>query len=243
MRIKVKNNIEELSHKDPMLQWSMFLILLLTILSAFAQEGYPKPFVVIETNVKNHFCFPVVINVNNKILSLEKNTSTPLGDTKWGEWHWLPGSLSTISKKEVFYPLKDKPHINFGPHSKAHPDKFAYDFEAKEGTPVFAMEAGIVSRIIQNFNRAHNDPNKDEANLIEVVHADGTVARYYHLQKDSVRVLLCQLIKAQDIIANSGNTGFSSGPHLHVEIFKPLDGKKFETLPISFSSQTEQRPR
>ena len=54
-----------------------------------------------------------------------------------------------------------------------------------------------------------------EANFVQVLHDDGTTAVYAHLQLDTVRVRPGQQVVRGEFIANSGNTGFSTGPHLH----------------------------
>lgn len=212
----------------------MLIFFVLKILSTFAQEGYPKPGAVIEPDVKNNFCFPIVISVNEKIIQLKPKEEISLGSTKWSDWNWLPGKLSEQTNLTLFHPLKNKRPFDFGPNSKTHQDKFAYDFNAPEGTEVFSMNDGVVAKVIQNFSNSHQHKDKDEGNHIEVVHDDGTVARYYHLKKDSAKVSLCQKVKKGDVIAETGNTGFSEGPHLHVEVFRPLDGKNFKTIELKF---------
>jgi murein DD-endopeptidase MepM/ murein hydrolase activator NlpD len=49
-----------------------------------------------------------------------------------------------------------------------------------------------------------------------------------------VKVAVGQTVEAGDVIGLSGNTGFSSGPHLHFSVFKAKDGKSRESIPISF---------
>lgn len=139
-----------------------------------------------------------------------------------------------MSTLEVGHPLRNNPEVSFGPFVGSHKNKYAYDFSIPEGSEVLSVSDGIVARIIQHYDKAHNDPSKDEGNYIEVVHDDGTVAQYYHLKKNSSRVSLCQKIKKGDVIGLSGNTGYSDGPHLHIEVYRPTDGKNFKTLPLVF---------
>lgn len=212
----------------------MIFLLLFPILYSFAQEGYPKPALEIESIFKNNFCFPIVVNLNDKTLSLDAGETYKIPDNKWGEWYWMPGKISKTEKKTVHYPLKDHTTVAWGPNTKTHPNQNAYDFDVPEGTPIRAMEEGIVIRILSHYDKAHSNPDLDKGNQIEILHADGTVADYHHLKKDSHKVSLCQKVKALEVIGETGNTGYSQGPHLHVEIFRPVNGKKYETIPLIF---------
>ena len=53
-----------------------------------------------------------------------------------------------------------------------------------------------------------------------MLHDDGTTAIYAHLQMDTIRVRPGQRVERGEYIANSGNTGFSSGPHLHFVVVR-----------------------
>ena len=215
----------------------MLIFLLLPILSAFGQEGYPKAGVSISGVIQNSFCFPIVVTVNKKTWSVPSGKSQDIEDSKWDEWHWLPGKISQVSEKKVLHPLKEKPVVNFGPEGNAFhvgKNKYSYDFPASEGTPVLAMEDGIVTRVVEHYTKAHADPKKDESNKVEIIHEDGTVSNYIHLKPRSSKVAPCQKVKAGEVIGESGNTGHSSGPHLHVDVSKPLDGNNYITLPLTF---------
>jgi len=71
-------------------------------------------------------------------------------------------------------------------------------------------------------------------------HDDGTLGHYCHLQKDGICVEPGQRVNAGQVIAHSGNTGFSSGPHLHFCVFKTKDGKERVSIPIKFKTADEQ---
>ncbi|HEX6572085.1 MAG TPA: M23 family metallopeptidase, partial [Steroidobacteraceae bacterium] len=62
----------------------------------------------------------------------------------------------------------------------------------------------------------------------------GTYAIYAHLQLDTVRVRPGQRVGRGEYIANSGNTGFSSGPHLHFVVLRNV-GLRSESLPVTFA--------
>jgi murein DD-endopeptidase MepM/ murein hydrolase activator NlpD len=55
----------------------------------------------------------------------------------------------------------------------------------------------------------------DRANNIRVVHGDGTMAVYAHLQLEGAKVAVGSHVRAGQELALSGDTGYTSGPHLH----------------------------
>lgn len=83
------------------------------------------------------------------------------------------------------------------------------DFSADSGTPVLAAAEGRVVR--SGFDATYG-------NVIEIQHADGFLTRYAHLQRR--HVVLSQLVKRGEMVGDVGSTGRSTGPHLHLEIFR-----------------------
>lgn len=81
------------------------------------------------------------------------------------------------------------------------------DFVAPAGTPIVVTAAGQVVRA---------RPNGAYGNMVEVSHAEGFVTRYAHLQ--SILVQPGQQLRAGDRVGLLGNTGRSTGPHLHYEV-------------------------
>ncbi|MGW1025174.1 M23 family metallopeptidase [Streptomyces sp. NPDC002577] len=86
------------------------------------------------------------------------------------------------------------------------------DFAVPSGTPVAAASSGTVVKA--GSNGAGDGPAY--GNAIVIKHGNGTYSQYAHLSKINVRI--GQAVKAGQNIALSGNTGNSSGPHLHFEI-------------------------
>ncbi|MGW2225097.1 M23 family metallopeptidase [Streptomyces formicae] len=86
------------------------------------------------------------------------------------------------------------------------------DFAVPVGTPVSSVHGGTVVKA--GPNGAGDGPAY--GNAVVVKHGDGTYSQYAHLSQIDVRV--GQAVGTGQRIALSGNTGNSSGPHLHFEI-------------------------
>jgi len=119
-------------------------------------------------------------------------------------------------------------------HQPGGEDEYSLDFSMLEGTVVCAARDGMVVGIKQDSDRG--GPDKDaygnDANYLLIAHADGTTAVYAHLQKNGALVKLGQRVPAGTPIAYSGNTGYSTAPHLHFAVFYNVDGSKRATLPV-----------
>jgi murein DD-endopeptidase MepM/ murein hydrolase activator NlpD len=111
----------------------------------------------------------------------------------------------------------------------------AVDIGMPVGTPVHAAREGIVINVARDHYRGGLDvKDMTEANFVEILHDDGTYAIYAHLQLDTVRVRPGQHVARGEYIANSGNTGFTSGPHLHFVVLRNA-GLRSESLPVTFA--------
>ncbi|SER34578.1 Murein DD-endopeptidase MepM and murein hydrolase activator NlpD, contain LysM domain [Lentzea xinjiangensis] len=95
---------------------------------------------------------------------------------------------------------------------------FSIDIAGPIGTPVLSAADGVVVEAghASGFGLR-----------VRVPHADGTVTVYGHVDTYSVRA--GQPVKAGRQIARMGNLGFSTGPHLHFEVWEP-GGRKVNPL-------------
>ncbi|MEN5267197.1 M23 family metallopeptidase [Stenotrophomonas sp. TWI587] len=96
----------------------------------------------------------------------------------------------------------------------------AIDFALPEGTPVLAARAGTVMQVQAGYQGNGQDRDHDlaRANLVRVLHEDGSMAVYAHLQHKGVLVRPGEQVQAGQHIGLSGNTGYSAAPHLHFAV-------------------------
>lgn len=138
----------------------------------------------------------------------------------------VPGQPAMPQRLEYRRPFSDNANtaISQGFHGQAsHNDAlnaYAVDFALLLGTPVLAARNGIVMEVIDGFpdRGGIRVSDLDNANLIRILHDDGSMAVYGHLLEGSVTVTPGQWVPAGAVIAQSGNSGYSHGPHLHFAV-------------------------
>ncbi|RIX41016.1 MAG: M23 family peptidase [Rhodocyclales bacterium GT-UBC] len=81
------------------------------------------------------------------------------------------------------------------------------DFNAEIGTPVLAAADGVVLSAVYH---------PEFGNVIDIDHGEGLLSRYAHLSRMDVKS--GKLLKRGELIGAVGNTGRSTGPHLHFEV-------------------------
>ena len=118
----------------------------------------------------------------------------------------------------------------------------AIDIAMPVGTDIMAARDGIVFDVAStNFKGGPDaDEYADLANIVRILHDDGTYAVYAHLNWNSIRVRPGDRVKAGQYIADSGNTGFSSGPHLHFAVQRNM-GLRVDSLPVVFRGANADR--
>jgi murein DD-endopeptidase MepM/ murein hydrolase activator NlpD len=130
------------------------------------------------------------------------------------------------------YPVSQGFH---GKYSHTGGDCYSIDFKMPEGTPVHAARDGVVVGVKDDSDTGGSSKKYEwDANYILIRHSDGTLGHYVHLKKNGCRVKIGQQVKTGEWIGLSGNTGHSTGPHLHFAVFKAESGKQRQTVPIKY---------
>lgn len=158
---------------------------------------------------------------------------------------WVVGSKISFHNDNYFYRLPyelgTKKVITQGFNgifSHKGNSKYAVDFGMKIGTKVFASRGGVVTHLKKDGqNVGVSKKYLNDANYITIRHGDGTYGKYTHLKYQGVLVSVGQKIKRGDFIGYSGNTGYSSGPHLHFIVFKGDTHDNRQSIPIRFISK------
>lgn len=96
---------------------------------------------------------------------------------------------------------------------------YGLDLAVPEGTPVAVTKAGVVT---------HVGYDSGYGNRVDVTHQGGWLTLYGHNSR--ILVKEGQIVQQGDIIALSGNTGASTGPHVHYEIHQ--NGLAFDPLKV-----------
>jgi len=116
----------------------------------------------------------------------------------------------------------------------------ALDFTMPEGDTITAAREGLVIRIKEDSNRGCPSSNcANDGNFVTILHDDGTMADYVHLQQNGVLVEVGDKIEAGQKIALNGATGWASGAHLHFVVY--TTGKSAqETIKVKFETEPGQ---
>lgn len=152
----------------------------------------------------------------------------------------IPGKPGIVAQAFAYHFPLLLPQVRIGqaPHGAfSHADaenRDAIDFAAPIGTPVIAAREGVVMQAEGRFSDMPG--NLNEANFVRILHADGSTAVYAHLQRGSIDVLPGQLVDTGHVLARSGNSGYSSGPHLHF-VVQVNAGLRLESVPVRIQTE------
>lgn len=214
--------------------------------------------------VSNQTRFPVVVHLTGSWRqsgeqSQQLDLSIPLSANQsfqyqfempieevWPSFHykvtWVGGELFAEHHDNYQYQLPYASHQSFrivqgfnGGFSHRGASRYAVDFAMPVGTPVHAAREGVVIDSESRHWRGGSSRRYAKyANYIIVLHDDGTTGEYYHLRQNGVLVKRGQRVSKGQHIGYSGNTGFSSLPHLHFAVYRALERGKYQSIRFKF---------
>jgi len=200
-------------------------------------------------NLKPSGKIPLFIEIPGKskkrVLELSRITSG-VGVDYRSSYGWVRGSAFAIHEDRYLYKLPFSKGINVevsqgyhGETSHKGLSAYAVDFPVPVGTPIYAAREGIVvgSEGSNNVGGASAEYRK-YANYVIIEHNDGTMGNYYHLKQNGAIAVIGEKVAQGDLIGYSGNTGYSSGPHLHFSVNKvdPISMRRPMNLPIKMQT-------
>lgn len=156
--------------------------------------------------------------------------------------------LPSTAMKGYCHPLQGKGFLSQGTRGNTHQGrmKYAYDFGVPIGMPVYAMQGGRVIGLRDKYpDKGGRRGNAEKFNFIWLEHSNGVRSAYIHLQqnfKKKIPIKLNDWVKTGDLIGYSGNSGWSSAPHLHVEVHSISDSGFGQTLPFEIASKCHNTP-
>lgn len=167
-------------------------------------------------------------------------------DASWKHsfrFHCMSGSKFARPEEDYLYGIPfaagQAVRVSQGAHGRfSHSDVgnlYAVDFEVPENTAVYAAREGTVVEIEQDFNQGGPTVPLENANAVRIEHRDGTIGEYGHLRFGGAAVKTGAKVKKGDLVGYSGNTGRSTGPHLHFDVHMPITGQLSKSIPIQFN--------
>lgn len=114
-------------------------------------------------------------------------------------------------------------------------NRYAVDIMMPVGTPVHAARAGLVLEVEDDhFKSGTQQAYANKANSIRILHDDGSMAVYAHLELEKAQVRPGLQVEVGELIGYSGNTGFTTGPHLHFAV-QVNRGMQLVSVPFEFT--------
>ncbi|GAB2876272.1 M23 family metallopeptidase [Microbulbifer echini] len=159
-------------------------------------------------------------------------------------YSWVLGSPQTTESSYIYHlpisslqehRISQSFNGNFSHHKPSN--KYAVDIAMPIGTYISAARGGTVIWVKDDYHMGGAKKYfLDKANYVSVLHSDGSYATYAHILQETAMVKPGDKVKAGDILARSGSSGFSTGPHLHFVIRKNI-GFSAVSVPFKFLNE------
>jgi len=117
-------------------------------------------------------------------------------------------------------------------------EHFTLDFGMPVGTPVHAARDGVVVLLEDSHDLGcSREECGSFANFVVVLHSDRTTGEYFHLARGSAQIRLGERVRRGQLLARSGNTGYSTAPHLHFGVYRTASERGTESLNVRFATR------
>jgi murein DD-endopeptidase MepM/ murein hydrolase activator NlpD len=177
------------------------------------------------------------------------NLPLPLGQIEWSSLmdrhDLIIGAIDAAHDDAYEYRLPYGEQVSFaviqgyGAHlSHRGVEQYTVDFGMPVGTPVHAARDGVVALAEDSHDAGCARVECGRlANFVVVLHSDGTTGEYFHLQHGSVQVRIGEHVARGALLAFSGNTGYTTVPHLHFGVYRTEHGGRTQSLQVSFTTR------
>lgn len=119
----------------------------------------------------------------------------------------------------------------------SHKERAALDFKMHKGTKVLAARGGVVIRVKEDSDKGGwNKKYRAYGNNLVIQHSDNSRAGYWHIQQNGALVNVGDTVKQGQHIGYSGNTGYTSFPHLHFIAWQFTKDGQWQQVPTRFST-------
>lgn len=175
-------------------------------------------------------CGPGTAAIAGECVALERPTESCEAD-------WIPGEGLCVGLQVVRVKLPYSAGETYsltqgynGAFSHNGAANYSFDFSMPEGSTATAVRSGRVVAIRQNVT-ANCISAGCAANYVIIDHGDNTFAGYWHLRVGGALVGIGDQVCQGQAVAHTGNSGFSTGPHLHLEVWDLWE----QSLPLYFT--------
>jgi hypothetical protein len=202
---------------------------------------------VVNYQTKTKFSFPL------KGTWYVSNATEPSGTHRWGIGQEFAYDLVRVDMEGSSGKgdeTKPESYYAYGQEVLAPADGTVYEVrDGIDDTPMaqFAANPATMMKRLREYQtklRAQFGPRGSEGNVVIIDHGNGEYSTMVHLKKSSIRVKKGDRVKQGQVVAQVGQSGLSTEPHLHFEVVSDPDVFKQRGLPVFFYGlEDEEGPK